>query len=117
MEKEYEHVMFRQKIRPEKTQEYIKAHHEAWPELLKAIKESGIEREFVWVNDNTCYIYMMAKDFNKALSELANTEVFKKWSDKMDGLLAKMQDYSEGAQNVVTFDKVFDLETQLKELK
>lgn len=117
MEEEYDHVMFMQKIKSEKTEDYIKAHHEAWPELLKAIRDSGIEREFVWVNEDTCYIYMMAKDFNKAMSDLAKTEIFKKWSDKMEGLLAKMQDYSEGGQNVVTFNKVFDLETQLKKIK
>jgi len=42
-----EHVLFVQQVKEDKRKEYINAHREAWPELLRAIKESGIEREMI----------------------------------------------------------------------
>ena len=65
----YEHALFMQKAKPGKMEEYIKVHKKVWPELLKAIKESGIEREFVWVHGDFIYVYMMSKNFEKSNAE------------------------------------------------
>ena len=109
-----EHVMFVQEVKPEKKDEYIKAHRDIWPELLVAIRDSGIEREMIWLHGNNIYIYMMAEHFDKAMAILAEKQIFKDWIDKMEPLLAMMQDFaSEG--NVIRLDKVFDLERQLGE--
>ena len=113
MAEKQKHIMFVQKLKTEKKEEYIKAHNEAWPELLKAIKESGIDRELIWVFGDYIYIYMMTDDFDKAISNLSKTQIFKKWSEYMGTLLDEMQDYSEGGANVITLNKVFDLEEQL----
>ena len=111
-----EHVMFVQEVKPDKKDEYIDVHRNAWPDLLVAIKESGIEREMIWLHGNNIYIYMMSEDFDRAMSTLAEKQVFKDWIEKMEPLLAMMQDYS-GEGNVIRLDKVFDLEKQLKEAK
>jgi len=111
-----EHVMFVQEVKPDKKDEYIDVHRNAWPDLLVAIKESGIEREMIWLHGNNIYIYMMSEDFDRAMSTLAEKQVFKDWIEKMEPLLAMMQDYS-GEGNVIRLDKVFDLEKQLKESK
>lgn len=116
MEEKPKHVMFIQKVKPEKKEEYIKVHSEVWPELLKAIKDCGIDRELIWVFGDYLCIYMMSKDFNSAMAKLSETAVFKKWSEYMGTLLAEMQDYSGGGTNVVTLEKVFDLEEQLGSL-
>jgi L-rhamnose mutarotase len=109
-----EHVLFIQKVKHEKREEYIGDHREAWPSLLKAIKESGIEREMIWINGNDTYLYIMAENFDKAMAELAEKRVFQDWLKKMGPLLAVMQDYSEEGK-VVKLEKVFDLEKQLGE--
>ena len=111
-----EHVMFVQEVKPDKKNEYVAAHRDAWPELLVAIRESGIEREMIWLHGNYIYIYMMSENFDRAMATLAEKQVFKNWLDKMEPLLAMMQDYS-GEGNVIILDKVFDLEKQLKEAK
>jgi L-rhamnose mutarotase len=113
MKEKPKHIMFVQKLKTEKKEEYIKAHKEAWPELLKAIKDSGIDRELIWIFGDFICIYMMTDDFDEAMSNLSKTEIFKKWSEYMGELLDEMQDYSEGGTNVITLDKVFDLEEQL----
>jgi L-rhamnose mutarotase len=110
-----QHVMFMQKARPEKKEEYMAAHRECWPDLLRAIKESGIEREMIWMDGNTIFIYMMTENFDTAMARLGETDVFKRWTAKMGPLLAMMQDYEGG--NIVQLDKVFDLESQLERSK
>jgi L-rhamnose mutarotase len=111
-----EHVMFVQEVKAEKRDEYIGAHRDAWPDLLKAIKDSGIEREMIWMHGNNIYIYIMSENFDRAMAVLAEKQVFKDWIEKMEPLLAMMQDYS-GEGNVIRLDKVFDLEKQLEEAK
>lgn len=109
-----EHVLFIQKVKPERRDEYIAAHRQAWPELLKALRDSGVRQELIWIRNDTLYIYVMASDFAKAIEYQGKTDVFQRWIRKMQPLLAEMQDYSEGGR-VVTLEKVFDLEEQLGE--
>ena len=108
--------MFIQKIKEDKKKEYIKVHEECWPELLRAIKESGIIREMIWLHENNILIYMMSENFDKSIAKLAKKKVFKDWNDKMSLLLDEMQDYSEEGK-IIRLVKIFDLEMQLGELK
>lgn len=109
-----EHVLFIQKVKPEKKQEYLEAHRKVWPELLKLIKESGVEREIIWIKDETLYVYIMAENFDKALGYQGETKLFQKWVEKMSPLLSEIQDYSEEGR-IVKLEKAFDLEEQLGE--
>ena len=43
-------MMFIQKTNKNKRLKYIKEHKNVWPECLKAHKESGIEREIIWMD-------------------------------------------------------------------
>ena len=110
-----EHVLFIQRVKKDKKDDYIKAHKECWPKLLKAIRESGIEREIIWMLENTTYIYMMAENFNKAMEKLEEKKIFKDWIVKMSPLFEEMQDYSKKGK-IIKLDKVFDLEEQLGKL-
>ena len=116
MEEKFEHVLFIQKVRKGKKDDYIDTHKKVWPDLLKAIKESGIDREIIWMLEDKIIIYMMSKDFDSAMQKLGETEIFKKWIEKMDPLLDLMQDYS-GKGNIIRLDTIFDLEEQLTSLK
>jgi L-rhamnose mutarotase len=107
-----EHVLFIQKVRPEKKQEYLEAHRKVWPDVLTLIKDSGVQREIIWIKDETLYVYIMAEDFDKALGRQGETKLFQKWVEKMQPLLSEMQDYSEEGR-IVKLEKVFDLEEQL----
>jgi L-rhamnose mutarotase len=107
-----EHVLFIQKVRPEKKQEYLEAHRKVWPEILALIRDSGVQREIIWIKDETLYVYIMAEDFDKALGRQGETKLFQKWVQKMQPLLSEMQDYSEEGR-IVKLEKVFDLEEQL----
>jgi len=104
--------MFKQKIKKDKVKEYVEAHKEAWPELLKTMNVSGIENMVIWIDNNEIYLYAIANDFDKAYSKLAQTNVFQKWLDEMTPLLEVIQDYSEEGK-IEKLDKIFDLKKQL----
>ena len=78
-----EHIMFVQEVKQEKKDEYIGAHRDIWPELLTAIKESGIEREMIWMHGNYICIYMMSENFEKAMASLGEKQIFKDSVDKL----------------------------------
>lgn len=85
-----DHVMFIQTIKKNKKDEYIKAHKNCWPELLKAHKDSGIERELIWIYRNDILIYMMKENFNSTMAKLVKMDIFKDWIIKMNSLMEKM---------------------------
>lgn len=111
-----EHILFIQKVKKDKREEYIKYHKNCFPEVLKEIKASGIEREMIWMSGDTIIIYAMADNFDKSMEKLKKTDVFKKWIDLMTPLLSEIQDYSEDGE-IKKIEKVFDLEEQNKLLE
>ena len=112
----FEHVMFVQKVKKEKKQEYINTHVQVWPEVLIAIKESGFEREIVWLFGDYLCIYMMSKNFDNAWKSLTEKEIFKKWTKEiLDPIFTEMQDFSREGR-IIRLEKVFDMEEQFNKL-
>jgi L-rhamnose mutarotase len=111
-----DHVLFVQKVRPEKKLEYIRAHEQPPAELMRLIRQSGVQREIIWLHGENLYIYLMAEDVDEALAFQSRTKLFQEWVEKMTPLLSEIQDYS-GKGSVVKLEKVFDLEEQLARLE
>ena len=65
-----EHVMFIQKVREDKKEEYVKIHKEAWKELLLETKKAGFERQILWLLGNDVLIYSMVENFDEVISKL-----------------------------------------------
>ncbi len=108
-----EHVMFIQKIKSEKHQQYIETHKNVWPKLIEAIQESGIKREIIWINDDYIYLYMMAINFDVSIKKLTNTQIFKDWLSEITPLLDEVQEYSKEGK-IQKLKKVFYFEGQSK---
>jgi L-rhamnose mutarotase len=108
-----EHVLFVQKVRPEKKSEYIEAHNNPPADLLRVLRDSGVQREIIWIQGENIYIYVMSDDFKKAITNQGRTSIFQRWVQKMKPLLSEIQDYS-GEGSVVQLRKIFDLEEQLQ---
>jgi L-rhamnose mutarotase len=111
-----EHVVFVQKVKKDKKDEYIKIHKEAWRELLIETKKAGFERQILWLMDDSVIVYSMAENFDRAMYRLKSSDIFKKWQATMDELLEEAQDYSENGQ-IIELEKIFDLEFQLDNLE
>jgi len=108
-----EHVLFIQKVKKDKKEDYIKYHKNCFPGVLKVLKDSGTEREIIWIEGETLIIYAMAEDFKKSMEGLKNKKEFNKWIELMTPLLAEIQDYSKDGE-IKRLEKVFDLEEQLE---
>jgi len=68
-------------IREEFQDEYIKIHKEAWPEMLKAIREAGFINEVIYYYKNQSIIFLECPDINECDVKLRATEVCKKWDE------------------------------------
>ena len=101
-------VLFVQKVKEDKRNEYIKVHREPWKELLKLAKQLGIKRQIIWLYGNYILIYIMTENFDEVMAKLAEKRIFKKWNAKMEPLLDEMQDYSEKGK-IIKLEKVFEL--------
>jgi L-rhamnose mutarotase len=74
-------------VRPDKVDEYVRAHRDVWPELLAALKGAGIRNYTIFRNGNEMFGYFEADDLEQAESFLAAQEVSARWQDAMADLL------------------------------
>lgn len=111
-----EHVLFIQRVKEDRKQEYLEAHRNPWSEVVRTIRDSGVKREIIWIQDNTLFVYVMSDNFEKSIAYQNSTPTFRKWLEKMAPLLSEIQDYS-GEGTVQRLEKVFDLEEQLERLQ
>jgi L-rhamnose mutarotase len=75
------------RVRPEKIDEYIRAHEAVWPEMLDALRGAGIRNYTIFRDDNRMFGYFEADDLAAAGRYLAQQDVSTRWQDAMAGLL------------------------------
>ncbi|MCL5070823.1 MAG: L-rhamnose mutarotase [Actinobacteria bacterium] len=78
------------KIKLELKSEYKKAHDEIWPEMVEAIRKSGIKNYSIFFReDGTLFAYLESDNFEKANSQQKETVVYKKWQEHMEKYFVK----------------------------
>jgi len=82
-----ERTAFVLRVRPEKLEEYIRAHREVWPEMLDALRGAGIRNYTIFRDGNRMFGYFEADDLDAAGHYLAQQEVSTRWQDAMAELL------------------------------
>jgi L-rhamnose mutarotase len=75
------------RVRPEKIDEYIRAHEAVWPEMLDALRGAGIRNYTIFRDDNRMFGYFEADDLAAAGRYLAQQDVSTRWQDSMAELL------------------------------
>src|SRR5262245_35482623 len=75
------------RIRPDKTEEYVAAHRDVWPELLDALRNAGIRNYTIFQDGNQVFGYFEADDLEAAGRYMAGQEVTRRWQDAMAELL------------------------------
>ncbi|SDD03482.1 L-rhamnose mutarotase [Glycomyces harbinensis] len=109
-------VCFTLRVRPERMAEYRERHAAVWPDMLRALAQTG------WTNyslflapDGLLVGYLETEDFDAARARMADTEVNARWQ-------AEMAPFFEGTDGAAADDsfnvltEVFNLETQLAAL-
>ena len=75
------------RVRPDKIEEYIRAHREVWPEMLEALRGAGIHNYTIFRSGNEMFGYFESEDLARAEEYLAAQDVSARWQDAMAELL------------------------------
>jgi L-rhamnose mutarotase len=82
-----ERTAFVLQVRPDKVQEYVRAHQDVWPEMLDALREAGIHNYTIFRDGYRVFGYFEADDLAEAARRLAAQPVSARWQDEMADLL------------------------------
>jgi L-rhamnose mutarotase len=87
-------------VNPAKWEEYKDIHLNPWPELLEAIQAVGIHNYSIYAFGNRVFAYMEidGDDAYEALNKLAETDIKKKWDDKVMPWLLPEAEEGSGIQ-------------------
>jgi L-rhamnose mutarotase len=75
------------RVRPDKIDEYVDAHHDVWPEMLAALREAGIRNYTIFRHGNEVFGYFEADDLETAAAYMETQDVNARWQDTMARLL------------------------------
>jgi L-rhamnose mutarotase len=74
-------------VRPERIDEYVRAHRAVWPEMLDALRSAGIRNYTIFRHGNQMFGYFETDDLDAAARYLAEQDVSARWQDAMAQLL------------------------------
>ena len=75
------------RVRPERIDEYVRAHEDVWPEMLDALRGAGIRNYTIFRDGNRMFGYFEADDLAAAGRYLGQQDVSTRWQDAMAELL------------------------------
>ena len=99
-------------VKEEYIQDYIDIHKNAWPEILDAIKECGVENMYIFNYKNLSIVFYECEDIDKFYEELGKKEVTGKWNAVVHKWFEESPTL-DGSDSVDTLEKIFDLKQQL----
>ncbi len=83
-------ICFLLQVKPDRLDEYKERHQAVWPEMRRALSDTGWHNYSLFLRDDGLLIgYVETPDFEKALSGMAATEVNARWQ-------AEMKDFFQG---------------------
>ena len=96
---------------PELIQEYEKIHKEVWPEIIKSIKDSGIENMEIYRYQNRLFMIMEVSDdfsFDKKNEADKQNEKVQQWEELMWKYQQPLPGSAAG-EKWKLMDKIFEL--------
>jgi L-rhamnose mutarotase len=75
------------RVKPDRVDDYLRAHREVWPELLAALKDAGIRNYTIFRAGNRMFGYFESDDLEAAQAQLGAQAVSARWQDAMAELL------------------------------
>jgi len=101
---------FLMRIRPELRAEYEKAHDEIWPDMAKALRDSGFRNYSIFFRpDGTLFAYLESDDPALAFEKMGKTEVNARWQKAMDRFFVKKDPKTVGP-DVEVIEEVFHID-------
>jgi L-rhamnose mutarotase len=82
-----ERVAFVLTVKPDRVDEYVRAHAEVWPEMLAALKEAGYRNYTIFRDGNRMFGYVETDDAAASAAAMECSPVNVRWQDAMAELL------------------------------
>jgi len=99
---------FKMKVYPEKTVEYIHRHNPVWEDLKSLLKHHGVHNYSIFHDLETSILFAYAElESEEMWSEIANTEICRKWWKSMTEL---METHPDNSPKSTELKEVFHLE-------
>ena len=83
------------RVKPEKKDEYIKAHKEIWPEIVRGLKEAGCHEMTIFLRGNLLFLYALIDDITLFTKTREKDPHYQKWNEWMHRLLEHPFDEEE----------------------
>jgi L-rhamnose mutarotase len=104
---------FRLRVRPDLLTEYAARHSAVWPEMLRALAESGWSHYSIFAApDGTVIGYVESDDLAAAQRAMARTEVNARWQRKMARYFVGL-DGTPADEGFELLEEIFNLDEQL----
>jgi L-rhamnose mutarotase len=110
-------VCFQLQIRPDRIEEYKARHRNVWPDMLRALNETGWHNYSLFLREDGLLIgYVETESIEAAQAGMAATEVNARWQAEMVPFFANL---GEGRPDTgfVQLEEIFHLEDQLSEIE
>jgi L-rhamnose mutarotase len=106
---------FQLQVRPERLDEYVERHRAVWPDMLRALAESGWRNYSLFLRADGLLIgYVEADDLAAAQAAMDRTEVNARWQAEMGEFFVDLDRPPD--QGLLLLEEVFHLEDQLAQL-
>lgn len=103
-------------VRPELLDEYRARHAAVWPDMLRALDDSGWHRYTLFARPDGLLVgYVEARDLTEAQTAMAATEVNARWQAQMSSFFVGL-DGRAPDEGLLLLDEVFNLDDQLHRL-
>lgn len=89
------------KVYPEMHEEYEKRHQEIWPEMVEGLKEHGVNRYSIYLDEETSLLFGYLEIENLELwDQFSSTEINQKWWRYMEPVMETNEDSSPVAKEL-----------------
>lgn len=106
---------FVQRVRPDRLEEYRRRHAEVWPEMLRALADTGWRDYRLYLSDDGLLVGQVeCDDLQAALARMSSREVNARWQESMAPYFVSGENPDEG---FVVLDQIFHLEEQLDRVR
>ena len=106
-------VCFQLQVKPDRIEEYRVRHQAVWPEMLRALADTGWHNYSLFLRADGLLIgYVETPSLEEAVAGMARTEVNGRWQAEMAEFFEELDGLAPD-QGFLVLDEVFHLEDQL----
>ena len=110
-------ICFQLQVRPDLLAEYKERHAAVWPDMLRALADTGWHNYSLFLRDDGLLIgYVETPSLEAALADMESTEVNARWQAEMSEFFEDLEGLAPD-EGFLVLEEVFHLEDQLSAIR